>query len=232
MKVRYVVRRFHLSDDPQHCIARVVPAGTITLEELIDLAAERNTTVARSDLLASAEDLFQLMIERILDGYNVQTPLVDISLVFEGRFEGLQDQFDPQRHKVKAAFRTGWRLRRALRHFRAVELAEDRQRGPAPEDLLDVNSGTHNERLTPGGIAKLWGYRLKFDPADPAQGIFLVAADRQETRVTVVAHTGIKQLFFSLPDLPAGRYRLEVRTIPRNSSSLCRGTLPDALVVA
>ena len=32
--------------------------------------------------------------------------------------------------------------------------------------------------LTPGGMARLSGHRLKFDPADPEQGLLLMAADR------------------------------------------------------
>ena len=42
---------------------------------------------------------------------------------------------------------------------------------------------------------------------------------------------GPKWLFFSFPDLPAGRYRLEVRSVPRNASTLRRGVLPYLLTV-
>jgi hypothetical protein len=38
-------------------------------------------------------------------------------------------------------------------------------------------------------------------------------------------------LFFAFPDLPAGRYRLEVRAIARHASDLRCGALQNLLLV-
>lgn len=40
------------------------------------------------------------------------------------------------------------------------------------------------------------------------------------------------ELIFLNPDLPTGTYRLEVRTIPKNSTEVRTGTLADELTVA
>jgi hypothetical protein len=44
-----------------------------------------------------------------------------------------------------------------------------------PDSFPNLQSGTTNQILTPGDGALLAGYRLRYDPADPAQGIFLIA---------------------------------------------------------
>ena len=62
--------------------------------------------------------------------------------------------------------------------------------------------------MTPGGLAQLDGHRLKFDPADPAQGIFFVAADRRETRVEEIARNRPAELILRVPPLAAGTYPL------------------------
>jgi len=55
-------------------------------------------------------------------------------------------------------------------------------------------------------------HRLKFDAAEPAQGIFFVDAYGDEVRVQVVGHNMPGELMFKVPaDLAPGTYRLEVR---------------------
>ncbi|OGB67431.1 MAG: hypothetical protein A2Y94_10395 [Caldithrix sp. RBG_13_44_9] len=85
--------------------------------------------------------------------------------------------------------------------------------------------------MTRGGIGQITGHRLKFDPEDTKQGIFLVAEDGTETRITMVGVNKPSQLMFSIPSsLPAGNYTLEVRVI--FSSKLRSGKLTETLSVA
>ena len=77
-------------------------------------------------------------------------------------------------------------------------------------EYTDVNSGERNGVLTPGGMGRLVGHRLKFDPADVNQGVFFVAAGG-EVRVDVVGKNLPGELMFMVPALPAGDYTLQVR---------------------
>jgi hypothetical protein len=87
--------------------------------------------------------------------------------------------------------------------------------------------------LTPGGMGKIEGHRLKFDPTDAAQGIFFIAADGTETQVAIVGRNKPADLMFMVPDtLTAGEYTLEVRAILPNRTDLRVGALEDPLVVA
>ncbi len=85
--------------------------------------------------------------------------------------------------------------------------------------------------LTPGGMGRLYGARLKFDPSDPRQGIFFIAADKTETRAGCAAENVPQQLIFLIPPLLAGTYTLEVRNLAEDSLALRRGSLGYALTV-
>ena len=85
-------------------------------------------------------------------------------------------------------------------------------------EFFDYNTGERNTVLTHGSIGGIVGHRLKFDMKDPRQGIFLIAEDGTESRITVVGMNKPSQLMFSLPaSLPSGNYILEVRVLFSNS---------------
>jgi hypothetical protein len=231
MKLRYALYPNPFSDDPEDCVARIVPAGKITFEQFKDRVANQNTTVSRSDAYAVLEDAMAMAINLVKDGYIVDIGLVILGLAVQGPFEGLMDLYDPARHKVVARPRANQRLRRATRSISGLERTLPREAAPHPRMFVDAGSGTRGDRVTPGGIAYLWGRRLQFDPADPAQGIFFVAEDYRATRVDMVIMNKPGQLFFQIPDLPAGRYRVEVRAILRHGRQLKVGKVDEWLTV-
>lgn len=104
---------------------------------------------------------------------------------------------------------------------------------PLPGRLVyyNYNDETGGGVLTPGGMARLNGYRLKFDPADPAQGIFLIAANSSVTRVEIVGRNMPNELIFlTPPGLTPGQYRLEVRAC-FGPNHLRSGQLQELLTV-
>lgn len=78
-----------------------------------------------------------------------------------------------------------------------VEKQEGGERLPRPLDYTDLNSGELNSQATPGGMAQVTGYRLKFDPADTSQGIFFV--NGSATRVSIVGKNNPSELMFLVP---------------------------------
>ncbi|MFV0378812.1 MAG: DUF4469 domain-containing protein [Mangrovibacterium sp.] len=119
----------------------------------------------------------------------------------------------------------------------AQDVSVSRVQGTSPQPdplyLDDLGSGARNDTLTPGNIAQLKGSRLKFDPADVLQGIFIQSTNGvSETRVHIVSNNKPSQLDFLIPPLAPGLYRLEVRAILYKTSSLRKGSLPVELTVA
>jgi hypothetical protein len=93
--------------------------------------------------------------------------------------------------------------------------------------------------LIPAEMAQVYGYDLKFDRADPRQGIFLlpVKADNPAkpagapVRVEQVGYNKGRKLVFIVPaDLPAGAYLLEVCARMGRNTLRC-GQFPEVLRV-
>ena len=78
-----------------------------------------------------------------------------------------------------------------------VEKQEGGECLPRPLDYTDLNSGELNSQATPGGMAQVTGYRLKFDPTDTSQGIFFV--NGSATRVSIVGKNNPSELMFLVP---------------------------------
>ena len=104
---------------------------------------------------------------------------------------------------------------------------------PNPLEYTDINTGERNSVLTPGGMGQLVGHRLKFDPADPEQGVFFMAPDgSSSTRVSLVGKNMPGELMLLVPDtLVAGDYLLVVR-VAFGEDDVRMGTLEATLTVA
>jgi hypothetical protein len=91
--------------------------------------------------------------------------------------------------------------------------------------LIDALRGL-DDRLYPGRL-------LRYDPADPSQGLFLVAADKTETRVERIIKVRPSEVSLIAPALPAGTYTLEVRAaFDEDGTDIRSGKLLEALTVA
>lgn len=103
---------------------------------------------------------------------------------------------------------------------------------PRPLNYTDLNSGEVNSVLTPGGMGRVTGYRLKFDPTDPEQGIFFMPAGESTSgQAAVIAKNGPSELIFLVPaTLTKDDYTLEIRSTMGNGT-VRTGVLADTLTV-
>ena len=228
--IHYTLFENNLTSDPTDYRATVQPVGRAELEDVIERIIQRGSTVSKSDILSVLEEYHHAIESLLLDGLNVVTPSANYSVSVRGVFNGQADRFDPSRHQVTATVNPGVRLRRAIRERAQVIKQEATRPTPNPLEFTDMNSGERNSLLTPGGIGQVVGHRLKFDPTDANQGIFLIAEDGSVTQVTVVARNMPSELTFLIPaNLAAGDYTLEVRA--DFSGDLRTGALDATLTV-
>ena len=232
MPIKYVLRENNLSDDPDDYMARIRHVGIARIETIIERMIQRGSTVTRADIVGVLEDYYAAIESLLLEGMSVTTPLDHFSLSVKGIFRGADDTFDPSRHRLHAALIAGPRLRKTLQERGEMTKEEMVRPAPNPVDYLDLNSGERNGTLTPGGMGRIIGHRLKFDPADPQQGIFFIASDGTETRVSIVGKNKPGELLFLVPEgLTAGAYRLEVRVLPKWRRDMHTGALEATLTV-
>jgi hypothetical protein len=232
MTINYVLFENKLTNGSDSYAARVVPASTAGLDDLVDRMIQRGLTIARSEILSLLEDYYTAIEGLVLEGRNVITPVTNFGTSIKGNFSGQSDRFDPSRHQITATVNPGVRLRKAVEERARVVKQEAVKPRPNLLEYTDLNTVARNSTLTPGGMAQVVGHRLKFDPNDANQGIYFIAADGTETKVTIVGRNKPAELMFIVPDsLTAGDYTLEVRAIV-SGDEVRAGTLDAALTVA
>ena len=232
MPINYALFENNLTGNPDEYLARVESNGTADLDQVIDRMMAAGTTVTRADALSALESFFTAVTNLLLEGVNVTTPIANFKVGVKGVFNGPGDSFTPGRHQISPTVSAGKRLRHEFQQKAQLRKQEAEIPVPNPEEYLDINSGTCNQTLTPGGMGQLSGYRLKFDAGDPNQGIFFIAADGTETRVLVIGRNKPASLMFMTPDtLAPGEYQLEVRAILVDTSVVRNGRLHFPLTV-
>ncbi len=232
MPINYVLLENNLTSDPNDYMAAVQATRTAEMDDIIARIIQQGSTVVKADIVSVLEDYYTAIENMVLEGMNVNTPLANFGASIKGVFNGPADGYDPSRHQIVATTSPGKRFRRAIRERAQAVKGEALKPRPNPVEYTDVNSGTANSVLTPGGMGRLVGHRLKFDPADAAQGVFFIAEDGSATRVAVVGRNKPGELMFVIPALAAGEYTLEVRAKVYGGEDVRAGALDATLTVA
>ncbi|NJO69994.1 MAG: DUF4469 domain-containing protein [Bacteroidetes bacterium] len=230
MPVRFGLIENHLTADPGDYMAVVTDNETFTEDGIIDRMISRGSTVTKAEALSVLEE-YGLALEDILKGgNNVNTKLFGIYPSIAGVFNGQSDGFDKSRHAVRLNITSGSRLNKIIGSIQ-VQRVELTSPAPVLQKFTNLRTKTINESFTPGQIAAIAGLMLKFDEADPLQGIFFIAADSTETRVSNVSKNKPSELLFFVPDsLTTGTYQVEVRSILHGRKTLSTGRLLNNLV--
>jgi hypothetical protein len=231
MPIKYYLQPNPVTPDPNDQSARVLPNASLTLEDIIAKMMQRGTTVTEADTRAVLNLFFNVVSDEVADGNFVNLPLANIRVGISGVFTSITDSFDPSRHSIRATLSPGLLLSEKMQK---VRLEKTLQPLPSPVilEFLNINTNTTNSVLTPGGIGQIVGEELKFNPDNPQEGIFFVAADGTETKVQIIASRTEGKLVFSIPTLPAGNYTLEVRRAYTKENIIRKGVLSDTLTVA
>ncbi len=222
-----------LTEDTTDLMAVVQGQDTVTQDNLTDEMVIEGTGLTRPQAKAYIEKLFQLIKSHAAKGRRVKLPIVNIHSTIRGVFTSKDDKFDAARHRVVMLVTPGTELRRLEKEIKP-EKVKGESPMPDPQDFTDAATGERNRTATPGGIATLKGYYLKFDPADLQQGLYFVPEANPAAAVRVEQFTSIKPaaLHFLIPALPLGNYRVEVRTYMRGGKQLRTGSLTDFIEVA
>ncbi len=235
MSLQYYLVPNLLTADPNDHMAITLPGKSFSIEDVYDQMTHEGSTVTKAEALANFEEIVRGIVRLVKDGNSIVTPLINISPRVSGVFTDSEDSFDSARHQVRLRINMGMRLKEAQENIR-VEKVAPRERLPVPLHFTDNTTEQVDEVVTPGGGARLRGSLLKFDEADPSQGVFFInTSSNTETRVTTkMLKNKPAELIFVIPssaNLSAGTYRLEVRSVINNSPGIRKGILADELTV-
>lgn len=220
MALRYGLILNHLTDDPDDYMGLVTDNETITTEQIVEQMIGKGSTVTKAEALSVIEEFNYAVVDSIAKGNNVNTELFKVYPSLSGVFVNEHDVFDKKRHSIRLNLNAGKRLAEAASNIelRKVEVTVPQ---PVIQRFTDLKTKTINESFSPGQIASLKGALLKFDEEDTNQGVFFIAADGAETRVSNVVKNKPSELLFFVPEsLTTGTFQIEVRTIFKNYKSM------------
>ena len=222
MTIKYNLKPYKIQDGEEESYRAVVQyKGTIDLEGVVDRMTERTSTTSKEDIMANYLGITTTIERLVLDGWRVVTPSANHGVTIKGTVQRLTDPLDPIRNRIEATTTPGVILRRAIPKKAQVQRIKTRTLpAPAPFELTNWNNGAGNDTLTPGGLHTLNGDQLKYDQADPKQGIFVVPVNgggvlnpEEAVRIEIVNRNTSGEISFLAPaGRQPGEYSLEVRS--------------------
>lgn len=232
MPIKYYLQPNTATPDPNDQSARILPNEVLDAASVIQKMLKRGTTLTETDIKAALTLLFDVISDEVAAGNHVNLPVANFRPSITGVFASITDSFDASRHTRKGTISQGVLLSEKMQKA-SVEKILQPIRMPVLLEYLDINTAATNSNLTPGGIGQIVGEELKFDISKAEEGIFFVATNGTETKVSVLASRTEGKLVFSIPTtLVAGTYTLEVRRAYTKDNQIRIGTLVDTLTVA
>ena len=213
-------------------MARVIPQGTKSVDDLIIDMREYHSTVTDADTKAVLEIFFNVVSRNVANGYFVNLPIANFRPSVTGNFTALTDSIDRNRHTVGASISTGTLLNQTMV---SAQLVKVNGTIPSPTliELTDCASQLVNSKATPNSVATLIGSELKFDPKNSEEGLFFVPLQSgNEVKVQTFASVTATKIVFNIPALQPGSYTVVVRKGYCNGKVIRAGNLDDLITVA
>lgn len=211
---------FGTSDRPYYALASWTQSTDC--ERFIDRMAHSNTTLSKADIVAVFQLAREELASLLAEGCSVTTPLGAAMPRASGTFLALDEPFRPgaedSDHRLRIDFRVDGTIeRQALAKLRYKRTPIEDTVSPRIVEVSSLQSGIEGT-ASPGDLLSLTGYRLKIDPSDESQGLFLrtVGASSAERRCGVYAENRPARLLALLPgDLAPGEYELVLCALSR-----------------
>ncbi len=230
--IHYAIRKLQPFGGPEVLVARVLTLDPVELSQLADHIVARGSTVGRADIVSVLEDYHATIADLLMMGMSIVTPTACYCPGIKGTFAGPNDSYDPSQQRIVVNIRPGALLRKGIsKDAQVTKEVVDKDR-PILTECFDLASGTANSVLTPGRGIHLTGTSLRYDPTDPAQGVFFVAADSTATPSDELLDNRPAKLIVRVPALAAGTYKIEVRAGYNDNGTIRTGELDKVLTVS
>ena len=211
MVLKYGIVENNLTENPGEFTAIAYPVASLDMDAIIARMLARGSTITKQDILAVMSAFEDTVIEAHEDGFTVTLRLFNTSFSISGVYEGVNDVFDGNRHKVNLNLTKGVSLRNVEKR---VKLEKTNVILPQPQiqEVKDIVSKTTNERLTSKGAVEVRGYNLKLEGDDPACGLWFVGANGQEIKAVDFIDNKPSRITALIPVLTPGLWQLKLAT--------------------
>jgi hypothetical protein len=214
-----------LTEDPDDFYAKVISERTLDIDDICDSAVGRgNAPTTKEAMKINVELFFKEMCYLLKDGFSVNTGYFIITLCIKGIFKGIKDKFDTMRHSVYFLFTQGEILRREA-HEVEVEITGIGEAGIEILEVVDVKTGSVNDRITPNRNLRIKGNKLKLAGDHPNVGVYFVNETTGEiikVEADEIVDNKPSELMIIVPQLEAGLYLVQVTTQFSSGSALLK----------
>ena len=209
--LKYSLNENLLTECPDDYSAQTQATGSLDKEALVARMLSKGTLVTRTDILAVLNNLEETVVQALLEGYTVTSPLFNTSFSISGVFDSPKDTFDGNRHKLNINLTKGSLLRSAEKN---VKFEKTNTIAPLPQihEVKDVLSGIVNERLTPNGVIEILGYNIKIDGEQPPCGVWFVHESGNEIPAEIFIENKPSRILAMIPQLNSGNYQIKIVT--------------------
>lgn len=217
------LRPNHLTEAPNDYIAVPLGAGSLTKEDIIKDLKTEGMEIKEETALDIITRFNRKVSERVVEGYSVNTGLVQMRPKIKGVF--LDKTFDPAKHLVYVNILQGTDLRKAIAETK-VEILGQQSEPMAIFGITDKATGKVDGSLTKGKNAEVKGTYIKVAGEHTDNGIYFTNIDSKvKTKVSTedIVINEPSRLMILVPDsLTTGTYELGITTQYSNGSNLLK----------
>jgi hypothetical protein len=204
-----------LTSDPDDYIIRPVPERTLVVAEICNAAVLRGDSDISASAMEHAVNLFHKeLVYQLCDGFSVNTGVYTAGPHVRGVAKSPQEKYDRERHTLLFEFHQGAQLRDEAENI-GVDILGVADTDAIIAQVIDVKTGSINDRLTPEHVLKIAGRKIKVAGNNAVNGIYFVNQTTDE-RIRVdnsdLALNNPSEVIVRTPYLTAGTYRLEIIT--------------------
>ena len=196
---------------------------TITQDEFIDLIANANTTITKSDTIAVFSEMENQFNKVIASGNALKLFVGTFRAGASGSAENAEDTFSPKPkkdkrtpkkdHKISLLFEPEKSMTKLIAQMKYKFLGLVQ---PCHTAIYHIKRIGYPEKdtISPSDVIEIKGSFIKIDPNDNEQGVFLSASGSiEEYRLSTYLRCSRVTIDAQLPkDIPAGDYFVFVKT--------------------
>ena len=210
--VRVYLYKSHLAGDIERYYGRVASERTLTLSDICVSACQRGGSKGDPRMMEySFREVWDEIAYRLCDGFAVNIGFGLLKLSIHGQFNSVDEQFDPQKHRLEFIFTPRAPLYKYIPDTNIKVLGKKNERAYITS-VTDRITGSTSE-ITSGGTVQIEGKDIKVFPDDDNTGIFFIASDGTVYPAKkYLIYNYPQKLLLQVPDLPQGSYIIRIVT--------------------
>ena len=217
MSLKVCLRKNNLPACIQPFVVRSTLGDSLDFDRFVDGMVGR-TTLTRTDIIAAMQLFSEELGRQLAEGKSVKTPVGSFYLCASGSMATPDEAFTPSdkstNHELRIHFRPESGFEADVRDaVRVVRVDVPDQGAPRVRSAFSSDSSGPNVTRA-GDIINVHGFSLKFDPANPQEGLFFIDSSGAETRSSLYGLVLPKSIVAGVPaGLVGGGYAIAVRSL-------------------